>query len=102
MISVSPCLCGKKGFMALLEVNNISKRFGGLQAVKMVRALDRCLRDEPALCKQSIIDDPYTGGGTWYAAGGRGHTAGFPADRFELRHTKPMVTSRRPTRRRGR
>jgi len=42
------------------------------QAVEMIRTLRRCLADEPRLYRRSITGDPYTGGGYWYEAGGRG------------------------------
>ena len=42
------------------------------QVVRLMRVLDRCVRDEPALFRQSITDDPYTGGRQWYVDGGRG------------------------------
>ena len=42
------------------------------QAVRLMKTLDRCVRAEPALFKQSIVDDPYTGGRQWYVDGGRG------------------------------
>jgi len=42
------------------------------QAVEMIRTVRRCLADEPRLYRRSITGDPYTGGGYWYEAGGRG------------------------------
>lgn len=62
-----------EGWLAAAEMEGlVVPPDNAARALTLVRTLDRCVRREPILYRQSLTGDPYTGGRTWYVDGGRG------------------------------